>query len=115
EAADVLVADVGDLLEDELFDLGSGEALDDEAGPGVDEEVVAGADLLADEDAGELADALFVGAADDEDAALVFEDLFEDDDLPGDFEAAGQDHVEGLVEGDFLASFEGVDIDLGVD
>ena len=90
ETADVVVGDVGDLLEHELLDLGPRDALDEQAGAAVHQEVVAGAQLLAEQRRRELADALFVGAADDQRAVLALEDLLEHDDLAGDLGARGR-------------------------
>ena len=54
---------------------------------------------------GELAHALFVGAADDERAACrPSMQLLEHDDLTRDVGAAGEHDVERLVEHDFLAA-----------
>ena len=47
EAADVLVGDVRDLLEDEVLDLGAGQLLEQQARAGVHEQRVAGPQLLA--------------------------------------------------------------------
>ena len=69
EAADVVVGDVGDLFEHELLDLGPRQLLEQQAGAAFHQQVVAGAELLAEQLVGELADALLVGAADDERAA----------------------------------------------
>ena len=114
ETADVVVGDVGDLLEHELFDLGPRDALDEQAGTAVHEEVVAGAQLLADERRGQLADALFVGPADDQGAVPTFEDLLEDHDLARHLGGAGEHDVQRLVERDLLAAGDRVDLDLGV-
>ena len=71
EAADVVVGDVGDLLEHQLLDLGPGQALDEQAGAGVHEDVVAGAQLHAEQRVAELAHPLLVGAADDQRAVAA--------------------------------------------
>ena len=63
EAADVVVGDVGDLLEHELLDLGAGQLLEQQARATLHEQVVAGVQLLAEQLVGQLADALLVGAA----------------------------------------------------
>ncbi len=103
ETADVFVGDVGDLFEDELLDLGPGQALDEQARPRLHEQVVAGAHLHARQLLAQLADALFVGPADDEGPGAALHELLEDHDLTGDLRAAGEDHVEGFVEHDLLA------------
>ena len=66
EAADVVVGDVGDLFEHELFDLGPRQLLEQQARAAFHQQVVAGAQLLVQQLVGELAHALFVGAADDQ-------------------------------------------------
>ena len=63
---------------------------------------------------GELADALLVGAADDERAGAVFEQLLERHDLAGDLGAAREHDVERLVEHDLLAAPQLVGVELGV-
>ena len=77
--------------------------------------MVAGAQLRADQDPGQLADPLLVGPPDHQHPPFVVEELLENHDLTGDLEAPGQDHVQGLVEGDLLAALEGGGVDLGVD
>jgi len=71
--------------------------------------------LLTEQALGELADALLVGAADDEGALAVFEQLLEGDDLARDLAAAGEHDVEGLVEHDLLAALEVVGVQLRVE
>ena len=75
-------------------------------GARVHEDRVAGADLHADEVLGQLDDPLFVGPADNQGALAVLEQLLQDHDLAGQFGIAGEDHVERLVEDDFLAPAE---------
>ena len=74
EPADVLVGDVGHLLEDELLDLGPGQLLEQQAAAGVHEHGVAGAQLLAEQRVAELGHPLLVGAADDHRPLAVLED-----------------------------------------
>ena len=88
EAADVVVGDVGHLLEHELLDLGPGQLLEQQARAGVHQHVVAGAELRAHEVVGELAHPLLVGPADDQRAVAVLEQLLEGDDLAGDARGA---------------------------
>ena len=114
EAADVVVGDVGDLFEHELFDLGPRQLLEQQARAAFHEEVVAGADLHGLELVGELAHALFVGAADDEGARAVLEQLLERHDLAGDVGGAGEHDVQRLVEHDLLAAAQLFAFDLGV-
>jgi hypothetical protein len=115
EPADVVVGDVGNLLEHELLDLGARDALHQEAGAAVHQEVVAGAQLLTEERGAELAHPFLVGPAHDERAGAVLEELFEHDDLAGDLRLPRQDHVVRLVERDFLAATQLLDVDFGMD
>jgi hypothetical protein len=112
EPADVRVRDVGHLFEDELLDLGPREAFDQHTRAGLHEEVVAGAQALPEQAAGELADALLVGASDDERALTVVEQLLERDDLAGDVVTAREHDVERLVQHDLLAALELFDVEL---
>ena len=75
EPADVGVGDVGHLLEHQLLDLGPGQLLEQQPAADVHQHGVAGAQLLAEERAGELADPLLVGPADDEGPGAVVEHL----------------------------------------
>ncbi len=77
--------------------------------------MVSGSEPLSDQEPGQLAHPFLVGPADHEHPTLVLEDLLEDHDLAGDLEASGQDHVQRLVQGDFLASFEAGGVNLGMD
>jgi len=115
ESADVGVGDVGDFFEDEFFDLWARDALHQQAGAGIDEHMLAGAQLDADEVLGEFRDAFFVGPADDEGAAAVFEEFLEDHDLALGVDSPGEHDVQRLVEHYFLAPLQAGDIDLGVD
>ena len=114
EAADVGVGDVGNLFEHELLDLGPRQPLREQARPRVHEEVVAGAQLHADQLLGELAHALFVGAADDERARAARHELLEHDDLTRDVGAARQHDVQRLVEHDLGTAADAVEVDLRV-
>ena len=106
ETTDVGVGDVGDLLEHELFDLGARQPLGEQAGPRVHEHVIARAQLHADQLFGELAHALFVGAADDEGAGAARHELLQHDDFARDVGAARQDDVQRFVERDLLRRCE---------
>jgi hypothetical protein len=75
--------------------------------------VVARPKLLADEHIRELAHPLLVGPADDQRPGAVFEDVFDRDDFTRDLVAAGEDHVQRLVEHDLLPPLERVEIDFG--
>ena len=82
EAADVLVVDVGHLLEGEVLHLGTGQLLEHQAGAGVEQHRVAVAELDVAELVEQLDHALLVGPAHDEDPVAV-EALLEGDDLAG--------------------------------
>ena len=97
QAADVLVRDVGDLLEDELLDLGLGDPLVDEAGARVDQQPVADPHLVLAQGVRDPGHPLLVGVPDDQHAVLA-EDLLELDDLADPLEAAGLDDVQRLVQ-----------------
>ena len=114
EAADVRVGDVGHLFEDELLDLGARDALDEHAGARVHQEVLAGAQLHAEQLVAELAHALLVGAADDQRARAVLEELLVDHDLALDLGTAGEHDVQRLVEHDLLAALDLIELELGV-
>ena len=115
EAADVGVGDVGHLFEDQLLDLGARDALHDQPGARVEQHVLAGAQLHADQVLAELADALLVGATDDERAPPVLEQLLEDHDLALYLGSACEHDVERLVEHDLLAAAQIVELELGVE
>src|SRR5437773_829622 len=90
EAADIVVADVGDFFQGEIFHLALGQAFQEVAGLGVYEEVVVGLEALGAEGIGDDADLFIVGAEGD-DGALGVVLLFEDDDLALDLVAGGLD------------------------
>ena len=93
---------------------GRGSRLEQHPRARVHQHVIAGADLHADQRVGELADALFVGASDDERAPAVFEQVLERDDLAADFGSAREHDVERFVEDDLLALLDAFEIELGV-
>src|SRR4030095_3873418 len=113
EAADRVVADIGDFLEREILDLALGELLEEIAALGVEEEVIAGLEAQGAQGFGDDADFFLVGAQGDE-GALGIELLLEDDDLALDLIGSGLDDVEALVEDELLAGLEGVGLDGGV-
>ena len=114
EAADVLVGDVRHLLEEEILDLRTGQLLEQQVGAVVEAHRVAGAQVDAADGVGELADALLVGAPDDQGAHAVLEHFLDRDDLAGDLRGAGEDDVEALVEDDLRADLQLEVIDLRV-
>src|SRR5262245_61417558 len=114
EAADVLVADVGDFLEGEVFDLALGELFEEVAALAVHEDVIADLELDGAEGVGDDADLVLVGALGD-DGAVILEDFLEDDDLTLDLVAGGLDDVEALVEDQFLAGLDVGGLDGGVE
>jgi hypothetical protein len=81
EAADVVVGDVGHLLEQEVLHLGAGSFSSSRLLRGVEAHRVAAAEVDAAKVVGELADTLLVGAADDEGADAVVHQLLDRDDL----------------------------------
>lgn len=115
EAADLLVADVGDLFEDEFFDLALGDDLVDVAGAGFEQEGVAGADGEAAQGFGEPYHPFLVGVAEYQGALAVLEDLLEGDDVADALVLHGLDHVECFVEHHFLAASELVEFDARAD
>ena len=132
EATDVVVADVGDLLEHEVLDLGLRDPLERVAGLGVHEQRVAGTQpartvvrqivtvvggvlgqvLGGHQRLGQPHDAFFVGVADDQRAVPVRQDLAQCADLAHRFEVAGLDHSQRLVEANRLTLLEFLGIDV---
>ena len=112
ETSDVLVANVGDLLEDELLDLFLGEELDRDVGPRVEQDVVADADRGVEERARQVRDILLVTAADD-DQAIVAQFVLDLHDLARAVGVEHLDHVEGLVQDDLDAGAEGTFVEVG--
>ncbi|CAM5559224.1 hypothetical protein SVIOM342S_06064 [Streptomyces violaceorubidus] len=106
EAADLLVADVGNLFEDEFFDLALGDDLVDVAGSGFEQEGVAGADRESAQGLGEPYHPFLVRVAEHQGALAVLEDLLEGDDVADALVLHGLDHVECFVEHHFLAASE---------
>ena len=131
EAADVVVADVGNLFENQILHLGLRDALERIPGLGVDQQRVTGAQLartavvlvvLVDvvvgqelgghQRLGQPDDALLVGVAHHECTVPVGEDLAQRADLADGFEVAGLDHRQRLVEPDRLALLEHLHVDV---
>ena len=112
EPTDLLVRDIGDLLEDELLDLGLGHPLVDEAGPGVEQDRVPGPDPLASQCRGDAADPLLVGVGHDE-QPLGVQGLLDRDDLTDPFVPAGLNDVERLVEPHLTTLAEVGELDRG--
>ena len=77
ETTDVVVTDVGDLLQQQLVHLGTGQDLEHDRRPGVDAHAVAETQSGAAQRAGELADPLLVATAGDHDADAVLEQVLE--------------------------------------
>src|SRR5262249_910384 len=113
EAADIVVADGGDLLEREILDFTLRKFFQEVSAFGVEEEVIAGLEAQGAQGLGDDPDFFLVGAQGDE-GALGVELLFEDDDLALDLVAGGLDDVEAFVEDELLAGLEGVGLDGGV-
>ena len=131
EAADVVVADVGDLFEDQILDLGLGDALERISGLGVDQQrvtrpqlartvvvivvdssVILGQEFGGHQRLGQPDDALLVGVSDHQRAMPVGKDLAQRADLADGFEVARLDHRQRLVEADGLALLEGLGVDV---
>ncbi|AAS04156.1 hypothetical protein MAP_1839 [Mycobacterium avium subsp. paratuberculosis K-10] len=129
QATDVLVADVGDLLEHQVLDLGLGDALEGIAGLGVHQQRVAGPQLarpgvvvegvrvtvgqvVGDQRLGQPHDALLVGVADHQGPVPVGQQLAQGGDLADRFEGAGFHHRQRLVETNRLALAQQRNIDV---
>ena len=102
ETADVLVADVGDLLQDELLDLLLGQQLGGHVGASVEQHVVADARRGVQQGAGDVRDVLLVAAA-DHDHAVLAEAVLDLHDLAGAIGLQDLDHVQRLVQHDLDA------------
>ncbi len=114
EPTDVLVRHIWDFFEHQFLDFRSDQTLEDQSGAGVHPDVVADPNELVAHRCGDLDDSFLVGAAQDDDAALV-EPLLHGHDLSHHVELPDVDHVVGLVEQHFLADFERLDLDAGLD
>ena len=89
EAADVVVGDVGHLLEDQLLDLGPGQLSSSSPERGSMRMVSPARSFGADELVGQLDDPLLVGPAHDDGPPAVLEELLEGDDLAADARCPG--------------------------
>ena len=103
----------GNFLQDELLDLGLGDPLEDVARPRLQQQRVAAAQHRCAQRVREPDHALLVGVRDDQRALAVLQQLLQHDDLAGGLEALGDHDVERLVEHDFLAGLELVELDGG--
>ena len=112
EPADVLVGDVGDLLEDELLDLFLREELRRHAGARVVQHRVARTDDGSQERAGEVGDVLLVAAADD-DGPVGAEPVLHLHDLARAVGVEDLDDVEGVVQDHLRAGAELVGVEVG--
>src|SRR5206468_5661659 len=99
EAADVLVADIGDLLEDELLHLFSREELRDHDRAGVEQHAVARPDGRVEQLTGQERDMGLIAAAEDQ-RSVVAEPVLHLDDLPGDIGVEDLDDIQRLIEHD---------------
>jgi hypothetical protein len=106
EATDVLVGDVGDLLEHEPVDLAALDALARRPAAHVDEERVARTDATVTH-AGQVDDALVVATTDDEHAA-VLEELATAISSPRSSKRPDPDDLQRIVEQELLAGLEHV-------
>jgi hypothetical protein len=130
QAADVVVADVGHLLEHQVLDLGLGNPLERVTGLGVDQQRVSrakppaapvvverlghlGSHVLGGQQRlGQPHDALLVGVADHQRAVPVGQDLAQRADLVDGLEISGLDHGQGLVEPDRLPLLQRLHVDV---
>ena len=115
EPADVGVGDVGHLLEHELLDLRPREPLDEQTRARIHEHVVTGTQPLAEQLLADLADALLVGAPDDQRTVPARSSSLRTTTSPEMSAPRGEDDVERLVERDLLATLHVVELDLGMD
>ena len=115
EPPDVGIGDVGHLFQHQLFDFGPGQLLDQQPGPGLHQEGVPGAELHVPHGVGQLCHPLLVGAGEDDGPIPVVEHLLQHHHLTGSLALAGEDHAEGLVEDDLVATFEVVEVDVGME
>ena len=118
EATDVLVADVGHLLQHQVLDLRLRHALVRVAGLGVDQQRVARLERLLGQQVGEQDHPLLVRVPDHQRAKAAAldvggEHLTQRAHLAGAFEAAGLDHGERLVEPQRLAAAQRRELDRG--
>ena len=97
ETADLVVGDVGHLLQHQFFDLGTHQLLEHEPGAGIHPHMVPDADELALQWRRDLDHAFLVGPSQD-DHPLFGEDLLDGDDFAGLIERPHVDHVERLIE-----------------
>ena len=112
EAADVLVADVGDLLQDELLDLFAREQLGDHDRPRVEQRGVAGPQARVQELSGHVGDVLVV-AATEHDRTVGAEPVFDLHDLAGAVGRQDLDHVQGFVQQELRPRLHLLRVDVG--
>ena len=103
QAADVVIGDVRDFLQDQLLHLGLGDPLVHVPGPGFEQQRVTGPQRLVEQRLGQPDHPLLVSLGDDQGTPGVGEDLLEHDDLAHLLVALGDDDVERLVQDHFLA------------
>jgi hypothetical protein len=116
EAADVLVSDVGHLLQHELLDLALGDPLVRVRRAGLDHQRVACAERRADERLREVDDPLLVGVGHHQRPVArttcgVLQHLLEHDHLADPLVAERVDDVERVVEQDLLPAPQLVDVE----
>src|SRR5699024_11042991 len=102
ETSDVLVVDIGHLLENKLLHLGASQLLKEKAGAWIGEDGVTGPHPLVGQRLGQLTDPLVVGSADDE-RTILAEDVANGHHLPGSLTSSAEDDAERLVERDLVA------------
>jgi hypothetical protein len=112
EPPDVLIGDVGDLLEHQLLDLFLREPFQDVARPRIVEERIARPEALAAELPRDDGHHLLIAPTED-DHTLLAEKLLHRDDLPLAILFEHLDHVEGLVQDHLGAAVQTGAVDLG--
>ncbi|CCH72018.1 conserved hypothetical protein [Nostocoides australiense Ben110] len=105
QAADVLVGDVGDLLQHQVRDLGLLDALEDEPAARLEQQCVADADRHVREGLGHAAYPLLVGVRDHEHPVRL-DHLLDEDDLTDALITADGHDIEGLVEADIAPAHQ---------
>ena len=110
QAPDLLVGDVGDLLQDQLFDLGAHQALVDEPAAPVEAHRVAHPQRLLGHRPGQAHHPLLASRPDHDDPP-VGHDVPDGGHLAGRIEGPDVDHAHGLVEQHLLAPLQLLDLD----
>ena len=113
QPADLFVADVRNLFENQLFDFGPGETLENHPGASVHPQMVTDAYQGVLKAVGDGDDQLVVGPGEDQQTPIG-QLVTNPDNLTPDRVCAHIDNGEGLVEKDFLAFGQLLDLDVGL-